>query len=431
MQVKWLKSNKRGTAAVVLIVLVSTCALGWGTDFIRNFCHLSQTRYENRVTHLEDIRSTIDTHAPAKTWKALIHAGVPLLDIIMDFPGDENFSGRNKDNLNEAITAQINKERMTQTQAEEAVIRIWGILLLQVFFFCIAIIHTVITGDLIQQGFFRETNKKLSWLWPACRHAFSHISDNSTSILMTLGIGGTFWGLMIGMGNSLSGEVAGLSVASLFVGLKISFTSTLAGIVLSIVVRILQQAYSGPSATLESLQADINKLRESLEGEIHGKVIDIVKGHYDGAVSAMTACSMDMQQCSEQLVQVREDLQSCVIDIGKYRQATRKTMETFDDIANINGEQYEVFKKIGESINKSKRGMEPLVASMETMQEQLGEIVGLQNDYTRNLKIYSKGMESMSKPDSVAVTLAQALEGVTKEVAELRSHLQRDNGRDQ
>lgn len=431
MLAKWFKSNKRGTAAVVLIVLVSACALWWGTDLIRSFCHLSQTHYENRVAHLESIRSNIDTHAPAKTWKALIHAGVPLLDIIMDFPEDNSFSDRNKDNLNEAIATQIKKERATQTQAEEAVLRIWGILLLQIFIFCIAIIHTVITGDLIQQGFFREKNKMLRKLWPACRHAFSHISDNSTSILMTLGIGGTFWGLMIGMGNSMSSEVAGLSVASLFVGLKISFTSTLAGIVLSIVVRLLQQAYSGPSATLESLQTDIIKLRKSLEGEIHGKVIDIVKGHYDGAISAMTACSMDMQHCSEQFVQIREDLQSCAIDIGKHRQATRKAMETFDDIASINGEQSKVFKKIGESISKSKRGMEPLVASMEAMQEQLGEIVDLQNDYNRNLKIYSKGMESMSKPDSVAVTLAQALEGVTKEVAELRTHLQRENGRNQ
>lgn len=381
-------SDTYGWLIVAVLVFVTTMAFYYGQSIIGTACNFNARQYEERISKLTSLRTmALYFNNPVQDKSNMLHAGVPLHKVIYEFPSNGDYSDANRDKIRNEIQSHITETELTQHRSNVAVNRIWIILIVQLLFFDVAVLHTLVSGCLIRDGVFDHDEEAALHESPSpFQHVFSHISDNSSSILLTLGIGGTFWGLMEGLGNSMAGQASGFNVPALFLGLKISFASTLIGVFLSIVARLTQQALSGPSKTIDSLDEQIGKLRSNVEGAIFDKVREATEEHFNGTRNTIIGCANQMERCAESMetIQTRVEVHSKQIanhiqqladsasELGKLNNKAKTYKKTFEDINSV-------IPDINDSLETAREESDQLYQS-------IGAMTSVQDEFLATLK---------------------------------------------
>lgn len=271
-------ANKVAWGVLFLLVAFLVVFGAYGKDFIRNFCEIgssNSSRFDTRISQLKTLKGSLTYTDPGKDKATLQRAGFNLRKIIFEFPQEGEYAGQDIINIKDEFDAQIKSTSTMKTESEESVQTIWAIIYIQIVVFCLAIFHTMLTGCLLESSFLKGIRTYLEGMEDYWENVASYIANSSSSILLTLGIGGTFYGLLTGLRGSMSDQTQGFNVDALFNGLAISFTSTLAGVVLSILVRTAQQALFGPSVTIETLHRGImdKNSKESIVAKLKELII--------------------------------------------------------------------------------------------------------------------------------------------------------------
>ena len=233
MRAKTKTSNIVGGLTLFLILLL----LGYipfSSSRIATICESNSTLLDNATLtdFLAEEHNFFEKSVREGRYE-LLQAGVPFRDVMHGLPRDGTSLQANKKNVTKAIMDQVARLDQLAEQKDSTITIILWILTLQVSTFFIAVFHVLVVGRLLG-GWFSPENIVFKRLPYWCRNIASHVATNATSILLTLGIGGTFLGLMIGLNESMAGSLSEFNIRALFLGLKISFVSTLAGIILSI-----------------------------------------------------------------------------------------------------------------------------------------------------------------------------------------------------
>ena len=328
---------------------------------------------------------------PIRDLSTLQREGFKTRNIIYEFPRRGGYKEGNILNIKTEINDHIKNAKATKRAADKAIWIIWCIVIIQVFFFCVAIFHTMVTGKLLLSKHFSQTRKRLKLWPPLCRNIATYLSNSSSSIIMTIGVGGTFLGLILGLSKSMSSQVVGFNTGTLFSGLAISFTSSLSGVILAIFVRIAQQAFAGESETIETLTYEIKQLRSDVEGGIHKKVADATKTYFGDSFKAIGDCAAEIKGSAQELVSIKDSIQSCAVDIGKYKQTTLRAYDTFmglaenskyfsENIIEISGlvrNSGVALSTIGEIVEKLQKSVEGVGLAQDHYNEQLGASMAL------------------------------------------------------
>ncbi|MGL1862975.1 MAG: hypothetical protein OCC46_10690 [Pseudodesulfovibrio sp.] len=404
---------------VILCILsfLSTWFGGWCVATISDSTYsamLTASKYDARIGTLNAIDLGYKNSRADKS--VLLNNGVAIRNIIFDFPTDSNYSPENKKNISKAIKNAIGQVESTKQTAKTTFITILGILFFQFLVFWIAILHSIITGELLSANSMRRqlrtTFKKLP---KAMEHMASQVSTNSSSILMTIGIGGTFYGLIYGLVNSTSIESIGFNTSSLFLGLKISFFSTLAGIVLSLVSRIVQQAFTGESATLESIAEHISNLEKNIEMTVHRSVAATVSTHYNKSFRLINRCNSELKGCATHLHETKTSLNGFV---AQMKRATKRLDETtksskrhLKDVDRLSESFLGALGKLKDfegSADDLKTTLEELTKNQVAYKDQVAELVGFIKDHqTSGLDGYAEALGKVEEKISNMVKLAE------------------------
>jgi hypothetical protein len=225
------------------------------------------------------------------------------------FPRSGGYATGNLALIKKEIIRQADALKATETNAAQAIWRIHIFIVAQVIIFCVAIFHTLLTGRFFAEEDRKKTGDARHVLSEVGLNIGSHTAQHSTSILLTLGIGGTFYGLMVGLGSTDGGHF-GIDLPGLFLGLKISFASTLAVVGLSLLVRFVQQALAGPSESIDSLVEKVDQMRSELDKTVKQAVIESTQTLHEATVDTIACCADDMREVSRDIVSVSGDLKS-------------------------------------------------------------------------------------------------------------------------
>ena len=228
------------------------------------------------------------------------------------------------------------------------------------------------------------------------------------SAIMSLGILGTFIGVSIGLWNFDTGEIEA-SVPGLLAGLKLAFSTSVAGIFLSVVLSILRQFFASgvrdtdPSEQIKRLRDDFKKTNKALEkiaensakhneelGSIRTDFVvrskqskKLVKAGFDEVKQTLGNIAENSAKGSAELGAFRSDFddrskQSIELVKDKFSKVNKTLSESLEKISE--GANREIIKALDESIHRFN----------QNLTEQFGENFSRLNDACLKLVEWQK-----------------------------------------
>lgn len=423
METDWTKRTLQFLGmTVVLVVLLIPIHFGVKA-LVHKVCAMGTTRedilsnYEKRAIK---VRRLWLSYADATKDKSLLtRNGINLRNAIFEFPRDDKYTLDNVNNIERELRRQSKTIQKTGEIAVSTVATICGIVDFQVVVFLLAIFHTIITGKLLEKRTWVKTLRTELEEWPSVFvNMASHVANNSSSILMTIGIGGTFWGLLTGLVNATPLHIHSFNLTALFLGLKISFISTLAGILLSLVTRIVQQGLFGQSETIESVAEKIDKLRTGMDTAIKRSVRKAVKVQHKWTFEEMSKCTSRLDQCSTQLGNAHQELDSCIQEVGKHKTAIKEANKHLNTIETTSRAYLENIEAINSIIARAKSPSEDIGSALNGIHEAMKRHMEMESKYIESIEnIQTKLVQALKNPQSSFQELADSLKDVDKRMA--------------
>ncbi|MFT5851658.1 MAG: hypothetical protein ACI87J_001631 [Colwellia sp.] len=276
------------------------------------------------------------------------------------------------------------------------------------------------------------------------------------ALLTSLGIFGTFAGIVIGLmafdANNIDGSIEGL-----LNGLKTAFLTSLVGIILSIIFKVLQTsgAVSSPrnieevsSATPEDILGAINQQGKSIEnlvtaigGDSDGSILSqlkLLRGDINDnqkiSINAQKEAAESLKNIDEQLIAQKESfnvfsdklwikMQDFADMLSK--SATETVIEALKQvITDFNNNLTEQF---GENFKQLNESVKELVVWQENYKVQMGEMteqykLGVSSITATEASVTAISNESKVIPETMT-NLKQVMEVNQHQLSELESHL--------
>jgi DNA anti-recombination protein RmuC len=276
------------------------------------------------------------------------------------------------------------------------------------------------------------------------------------ALLTSLGIFGTFAGIVIGLmafdANNIDGSIEGL-----LNGLKTAFLTSLVGIILSIIFKVLQTsgAVSSPrnieevsSATPEDILGAINQQGKSIEnlvtaigGDSDGSILSqlkLLRGDINDnqkiSINAQKEAAESLKNIDEQLIAQKESfnvfsdklwikMQDFADMLSK--SATETVIEALKQvITDFNNNLTEQF---GENFKQLNESVKELVIWQENYKVQIGEMteqykLGVSSITATEASVTAISNESKVIPETMT-NLKQVMEVNQHQLSELESHL--------
>ena len=232
---------------------------------------------------------------------------------------------------------------------------------------------------------------------------------------LSLGILGTFTGIVLGLVNFDVGNIQD-SIPDLLSGLKFAFTTSIAGMISSILIKLFQgkDTESGSEATPETIQAELGKINQTLErnnNELRDEFKKLISG--DNDTSLVNQIKLLKNDLIEQLKE-NKDLNKSGFDelnnqftqlgdkIAKLSsdamvEALKQAIVEFNkQLADQLGDN---FRQLNEGVKNLLEWQEQYKDTVDEMQNSIGVIIEKLNDATSAIKEISTSLEPI--PETV------------------------------
>ncbi|HIC77492.1 MAG TPA: hypothetical protein EYO89_06445, partial [Candidatus Dadabacteria bacterium] len=232
---------------------------------------------------------------------------------------------------------------------------------------------------------------------------------------LSFGILGTFTGIVLGLVNFDVDDIQG-SIPQLLEGLKFAFTTSIAGMISSILIKLFpgKDTESRSEATPETIQAELGKINQTLErnnNELRDEFKKLISG--DNDTSLVNQIKLLKNDLVEQLTKNRDLNKSGFDELNnQFTQLGEKIAKLSSDamvealkqaIVEFNKQ---LADQLGDNFRQLNEGVKNLLEwqvqykdTLEEMQDSIGVIIEKLNDATRAIEEISTSLEPI--PETV------------------------------
>lgn len=229
------------------------------------------------------------------------------------------------------------------------------------------------------------------------KNMHAHIAGHSSSLITILGICGTFFGLTRGLSGITDTPAGRIDLQPLFISLSIAFISSLSGIVISFITRIIQQAFKGEPRQISTLVNSLDALRQTNK-----------------------TCLERNTQAMHGLAAIREDIAKDVQSI--LDKAVRESV----DEHRVKMEAYaETIGRFSKVLIKHAETAETEVAALDAIREQHMEAMRM---LKKNSEYFEQYLEHMSTVSKMVKSSKAPVKKITSELVRFQSALDRSIG---
>jgi hypothetical protein len=284
----------------------------------------------------------------------------------------------------------------------------WGVLgvlcLLQFGVSCIVLIHDARSrgndqsgGENAQQQNAGDTEASDARF----AYAIMYVSDRSVSTLTTLGILGTFLGLVTGLGSMSFGNGARIGLEPLFSSLAVSFFSSICGIALGLFTRVAQQVFLGRPGRIENLEITLERMQktaeknvsviETLKLDIAGRIITVVSDtiketykkhferlsdvsrHLDAVAHNANLLTIKLAEYAEQLEKIKAQYEDGVELFNKLNVQHEKSNDLYKSTNNLIGNLDGHIEHMKSVLDVSNEPLSEIATTLRTFRASIGK----------------------------------------------------------
>ncbi len=242
----------------------------------------------------------------------------------------------------------------------------------------------------------------------------NHIALNAVSILPTIGILGTFVGVLVAVSN-FNNDYVWNSLGIIIQGLKIAFVTSVYGLASSLFLRffrakdIVNSVDIGPEHIFNAIKEEKSELEKNRavllyiqeNAETHNNnLIKAIRGNNDGdLLSIMYKIHSDFQTFSEKLAQSNTDI---------FIKALKEAIQDFNK--NLTDQFGENFKELNSSVGKLLEWQENNKNDMDNLRETLDKSIHSIQKTDQSLISIEKSTSSIPQNMESLTKIIQALE---------------------
>ncbi|QJB55653.1 hypothetical protein [Pseudodesulfovibrio sp. zrk46] len=410
-----LHANIIAIGSLIILIAIAAGVFIGGDTIIRKTPYIGAAnatmdgKYHRFIDELDSFNATLRN--PAEDLSDLYRIdGFKLHNILLDFPRSGVYSNKNREHIQDEIFKQRRIAQNTIKANDNAVTIIWWMLRVQALIFFVAIFHTMVTGPVLRNSIFGFLRKWLERLPAYMQNMASYLSHSSSSILMTIGIGGTFLGLIFGLNRSMAEMANGFNVDALFSGLSISFTSSLAGVTFGFFVRIAQQAFAGPSESVESIVAKLDSLHAKIENTVKESVVAAMTKEHEAAFASVDACGIEITECLN-------SLKEYTATMNAHRHTMDKSWKEASAIARSTEKHGKNIEKISNLLEQSQLPLGAMVKTIAEFRQAVRDSTSAQRLYDQTIQEAMEKRVNNSDPMEDITSRLEAIEKSLNEIA--------------